>query len=145
MTARTIRHEFVETIPDELDDGVVYVCIPYATAVHRCACGCGGEVVTPFTPTDWRLIFDGKTISLHPSIGNWSFPCQSHYWIRDGVIEWAPKWSRDRIARGRRADQVRKTGYFDSGARITADELDDARPSARRRLWSRLLGRLFGR
>jgi hypothetical protein len=49
----------------------------------KCACGCGKEVVTPLSATDWKLIFDGKTVSLDPSIGNWGFPCRSHYWVRN--------------------------------------------------------------
>jgi hypothetical protein len=36
-----IRHEFVEFIPKERQEGVLYVSIPYATAVHNCFCGCG--------------------------------------------------------------------------------------------------------
>jgi Family of unknown function (DUF6527) len=80
MTRRTtIQHQFVDTVPDALQEGVVYVCIPYTTAVHRCLCGCGEEVVTPIRPTGWSLTFDGVTVSLHPSIGNWDFPCRSHY------------------------------------------------------------------
>jgi hypothetical protein len=84
-----ISHEFVDTIPEHLEDDVVYVSIPFATAVHRCCCGCGHEVVTPLHPRRWSLIFDGETISLTPSIGNWSFPCRSHYWIRAGRIHTA--------------------------------------------------------
>jgi len=34
-------------------------------------------VVTPLSPTGWSLIFDGETVSLYPSIGNWNFPCRS--------------------------------------------------------------------
>ena len=80
----TISHEFVDVIPGHLDEGILYICIPYTTAVHKCFCGCGHEVVTPLAPRQWSLIFDGETISLTPSIGNWSFPCRSHYWIRAG-------------------------------------------------------------
>jgi hypothetical protein len=58
-------------------------------------------VVTPFTPKDWELRFDGETVSLSPSIGNWSFACQSHYWIRWNRIEWAPRWSAAQIGRAR--------------------------------------------
>jgi Family of unknown function (DUF6527) len=68
-----LTHEFVEYIPDELKDGVLYVSMPFATVAHKCCCGCGKEVVTPLSPTDWTLIFDGKSITLDPSIGNWSF------------------------------------------------------------------------
>jgi Family of unknown function (DUF6527) len=76
---QTYSFQFVEFMPKLLDDGVLYVSMTYATASHRCFCGCGMKVVTPLSPTDWRLTFDGDSLSLHPSIGNWSYPCRSHY------------------------------------------------------------------
>lgn len=109
-----LTHEFVEYIPDCLADGVIYVSIPYATAVHKCCCGCGNEVITPITPTDWELTFDGQSISLSPSIGNWNFACKSHYWIRRNRIIWAPSWSRERINFGRAFDALVKERYFES-------------------------------
>lgn len=104
----TISHEFVDTIPDHLEHGVVYVSIPYATAVHSCCCGCGYEVVTPLHPLQWSLIFDGETVSLTPSIGNWSFPCGSHYWIRAGHVRKARPFTNTEIAnlRGHRNAQL---------------------------------------
>lgn len=93
--------EFVETVPDRAQPGVLYVSIVYATAVHLCACGCGLEVVTPLTPRDWKLIFDGETVSLLPSIGNWGFPCQSHYWVKNNRVQWARKWSLAEIQAAR--------------------------------------------
>jgi hypothetical protein len=110
--AVAVRHEFVEYIPAELRDGVVYVSIQFATAVHRCCCGCGNYVVTPITPTDWKLIFDGETISLDPSIGNWSFPCRSHYWIRRNQVKWAAQWSHREIEVGRTLEQRAKENYY---------------------------------
>ena len=81
-----LTHEFVEFIPDELKEGIVYVSVMFATVAHKCCCGCGREVVTPLSPTDWKLIYDGQSVSLEPSIGNWSFACQSHYWIRGNRV-----------------------------------------------------------
>jgi hypothetical protein len=107
-----LRHEFVEFIPDELERGTLYISIRFATAFHLCVCGCGNKVVTPIRPTDWVLIFDGKTISLHPSIGNWSFACQSHYWIRNSRAIWAKRWSQREIEAGRRGDRMTKEAYF---------------------------------
>jgi hypothetical protein len=109
-----LKHEFVEFIPEDLKQGTVYISIRFATASHLCACGCKNKVVTPLTPTDWKLIFEGKTISLDPSIGNWSFACQSHYWIRNNCVRWAPKWSQKKIDRGRARDQSAKEKYFRS-------------------------------
>ena len=84
----TIRHVFTDRLPDELDDGVAYVSMRYTVAIHMCCCGCRNKVVTPVNPEAWELTFDGKTISLYPSIGNSSLPCRSHYWIRRNRIEW---------------------------------------------------------
>ena len=107
-----LRHEFVEFIPDELEQRTIYISIRFATASHLCLCGCGNKVVTPIRPTDWKLIFDGKTVSLDPSIGNWNFACQSHYWIRNNRVKWAPKWSREQIERGRHLDRDATKRYF---------------------------------
>jgi Family of unknown function (DUF6527) len=108
-----LKHEFVEFIPENLDEGTVYVSIRFATASHKCCCGCGNKVVTPIRPTDWKLIFDGKTVSLDPSIGNWSFPCRSHYWIRNNHVRWAGQWSAAEIDAGRAHDQIAKQQYFE--------------------------------
>ena len=61
-----MQHRFVEIIPDAVEDGVLYISLKYCTAIHKFVCGCGNEVVTPISPTDWKLIFDGKTVSLSP-------------------------------------------------------------------------------
>lgn len=105
---KKLRHAFVEFIPEELEEGVIYVSLPHATATHLCACGCGREVITPISPTDWQLTFDGESVSLKPSIGNWSYPCQSHYWLERGRIRWAPKWSREKIEARRAIDRRAK-------------------------------------
>jgi len=119
-----IQHKFVEFIPDRLENGILYVSITHATVLHKCCCGCGNEVVTPLSPTDWKLTYDGKAISLYPSIGNWSFPCQSHYWIRDNKVIWAPKWSKKQIEEGRLKDSLAKKSYFDN---IEPQEKDNKR------------------
>jgi hypothetical protein len=109
---QTLTHQFVEHFPEELKQGVIYVSIPYATVAHKCCCGCGHEVVTPLSPTDWELSFDGKTVSLDPSIGNWSFPCKSHYWIIRNTVRWTRRWSEKEIEKGRARDQSAKKKYL---------------------------------
>jgi hypothetical protein len=42
--------------------------------------------------------FDGETITLMPSIGNWELPCRSHYYIWKDTAEWASRYSEDEIA-----------------------------------------------
>lgn len=104
--------QFVEFIPETLEHGVLYVSQRYATAVHKCCCGCDHEVVTPLTPTDWSLAFDGKFVSLAPSVGNWSLPCRSHYVIRKNQVLWAGAMSERQINKGRAFDRAEKIAYF---------------------------------
>lgn len=90
---KILQHKFVEFIPDVLEEGILYISIEYCTAIHKCVCGCGNEVVTPISPTDWEITFNGKSVSLSPSIGNWNFDCKSHYWIKNNTIKHVIKWS----------------------------------------------------
>lgn len=106
-----IKHEFVDIIPDYLEEGMLYISIKYATAIHLCACGCKNEVVTPFSPIDWQLTFDGQTVSLSPSIGNWSFPCKSHYYIKNDRIIHVRKWTEKEVKAGRKEDKKLKSRY----------------------------------
>lgn len=136
-----LRHEFVEYIPEGPENGVLYVSMPYATAVHNCCCGCGREVVTPFSPTDWKLLFDGESVSLTPSIGNWSFDCQSHYWIERDVVRWAGRWSREEVEAGRRRDQIAKAHQYGNSG--TA-EPPVGSTSSKRSWWGRMADWVFG-
>ncbi|MFZ5693225.1 MAG: DUF6527 family protein [Pseudomonadota bacterium] len=99
-------------MPDSLDDGVVYVAMEYRTAVHKCFCGCGSEVATALSPTDWKLTYDGVSVSLYPSIGNWALDCQSHYWIDRNAVKWAGQWSKEQIEAGRVHDRMVKDRYY---------------------------------
>lgn len=94
----SFAHKFVEVIPRVLDERVLYVSIEHAIAVHLCACGCGRKVVTPLAPIHWKLIFDGRSVSLTPSIGNHAFPCKSHYWIECGKVCWSYEMSDEEVA-----------------------------------------------
>lgn len=105
MRLTQIRPEFVSLAPDVLEPGVVYVSMEYATVLHLCCCGCGNQVVTPLSPARWHLWFDGKTITLNHSIGNWSFLCQSHYWIERNQVLWSRPFNQAEIAGVRRRDR----------------------------------------
>ncbi|MGH7484673.1 MAG: DUF6527 family protein, partial [bacterium] len=85
--------------------------IPFANIAHGCACGCGREVITPLAPTEWRMTFNGRNITIHPSIGNWSFPCRSHYWIRNNAVEWSYDMSTAEIETVRRRTQAERSRY----------------------------------
>jgi hypothetical protein len=126
-----VRAEFVEFIPAALKEGVVYVSQKYSTASHLCCCGCGNKVVTPLKPGGWKLTTVRNSITLYPSIGNWNFPCKSHYWIRRNRVEWAAQFSRERIDAVRRSDALARQQHFD---RLQEPES----------LWRRMMRRLFG-
>ncbi len=81
--------EFVETMSETKENGVLYISDRFKLAIHLCVCGCGYEVVTPFgSPSGWQLSREGDQITLSPSIGNFQFPCKSHYFIRSNKVEW---------------------------------------------------------
>ncbi|MES9995733.1 DUF6527 family protein [Desulfovibrio aminophilus] len=112
MRYKRLEHRFVEYIPEKLEPGVLYISMEYATAAHSCCCGCGEEVVTPFTPTDWKMTFDGETVSLNPSIGNWNLPCRSHYVIDRGKVIMARPWTNKQIEAERRRDRIAKAKFY---------------------------------
>lgn len=109
---KTIKPVFVDFIPEQLDDGFLYISQEYKTAIHKCACGCGAEVVTPLVPTEWSIQVYGDAVTLSPSIGNWSITCRSHYWIRNNQIVWSGSMTQEQINRGRMMDRLSKDAYF---------------------------------
>ncbi|CAG2535033.1 hypothetical protein MAR621_00147 [Maribacter dokdonensis] len=125
---KILKHKFVNNIPDIIEDNVLYVSIEYETVIHNCACGCGNEVVTPLSPSDWSLTFNGETISLEPSIGSWSLECKSHYWITNNNVRWSHKYSSAEIEKVREVDLEDKLKYYDSSNSTSdnnsADELE---------------------
>lgn len=143
MLQPTVRHVFVEYVPSEREDGVVYVSIPYSTAVHNCLCGCGMKVVTPIRPDKWTLTYNGEAISLSPSIGNWSFRCQSHYWIRSGRVIEAGPMSQGAIEYGRVQDQALSERWHGLDQVSTVQTLPTHERTARKKrgFWAKLFGR----
>ena len=138
----TLKHEFVEFMPKEIKEGILYISLEYATASHKCCCGCGMRVVTPLHPTDWTLIDNGKSVSLDPSIGNWSFPCRSHYWIRNNKIIWAADWSQEQIEAGRAQDRRNKERYFGQGRQTHITGSSPKKPQ-RHSFWKRIFLKIF--
>lgn len=149
MRRETLRHKFVEFIPEVLEEGVVYVSIQYATISHTCCCGCAQEVVTPLSPTDWKLIFDGKTISLEPSIGNWGFACKSHYWIKRNQVQWSRVWTKAEVEAARLQNGAAKQVYYgDQLHRENQEQIPSqvtSPQSDRVSFWSRFWKRIKGK
>lgn len=132
-------HEFVRSFPDQLEEGVLYVSFEFGNTAHRCMCGCGQEVYAPLSPRDWTMIFDGDTVSLDPSIGNWSFPCSSHYWLDGGRVSWARQWSPAEIEHGRTLDRTRKSHHYGEGRSHTPDRPLEITKGLIAKILSRLL------
>lgn len=120
MRYTRLEHRFVENIPECLTSGVLYISMEYATAVHCCCCGCGEEVVTPFTPSEWKMTFDGETVSLSPSIGNWNFACRSHYFVQNGRVIEAANWTDEQVKTERHRDKAAKAIYYNAHERSAA-------------------------
>lgn len=141
MKERALIHQFVDYIPDVLDEGTLYISILCATVVHNCCCGCGNEVVTPLSPVDWKVVFDGETISLEPSVGNWSFECHSHYWIRNNQAQWAEQWSQERIDNVRYNEQAIRNRYYSTLSKQSENDItsNPMTISSKRRWWQKYL------
>ena len=136
MKLTQIRLERVHYMPEVLEPGVLYVSEEFDSVLHLCACGCGSKVSTPLGPTEWSFKDTPDGPTLDPSVGNWQLPCQSHYWIWAGRVEWSTKWSPKQIAAGRRHEEDKRRSYYAA--------LDRQRGGWWSRLWQRI-GDLLGR
>ena len=108
-----LEFEFVESIPSELQQRKLYICIRYRTTAHLCMCGCRNKVVHPLRPNRWSLTYDGSTVSIAPSIANDGLPCNSHYWIRRSRVDWYQPLTPQQADRAR----ARDAGLYDQAPR----------------------------
>jgi hypothetical protein len=117
---------FVQSFPTPMEPGILYIAPAYSTAGHVCPCGCGREVVTKLSPARWRVIFDGE-VSLKPSVAATGLPCNSHYFITRGKVDWRPQLDHLQAATAQSADR----------SAIEQHRTPVAQPP-RRRWWKRL-------
>lgn len=108
----TIVPEFVERVPHEIEEGIIYISTSVNTAVHLCPCGCKTEIVTPIDPSEWRFTYDGENISLYPSVGVWGAKCKSHYWIKMSQIEWSRTYTEEEINDVRNQERADNQEYY---------------------------------
>lgn len=128
LDLKRVTHAFVELMPPKLEPGVMYISIEYKTMVHLCCCGCGKKVVTPLSPTGWQFTYDGKSITISPSVGNWNLECQSHYWIEKSKVYWASQWPDWKISAGFARDGRIKREYFGEADDAMATNGAEAQP-----------------
>ena len=126
MTAQHYIAAFVDSFPAPMEPGTLYVSAKYSTAGHSCACGCGNEVVTKLSPAKWKIIYDGH-ISLEPSVGAIALPCNSHYFITHGKVDWHRGLTANQSVRAREADR-----------RSVEEHRTITRPSWFKRLWQQV-------
>jgi hypothetical protein len=112
----SLRPAYVEFIPKQLEDGVLYISQRFQTASHLCCCGCKTKIVTPLRNAEYKLTSKGDQVSLSPSIGNWDHPCQSHYWIENNAVILAAPMTKAQILAGRASDDAFRDAYFTKAA-----------------------------
>lgn len=96
--------QYVESFPTPMEPGALYVSLTYSTAGHICPCGCGREVVTKLSPARYKIIFDGE-VSLKPSVAATGLPCNSHYFITRGEVDWHAQLDSTQKARAQASDR----------------------------------------
>ncbi len=109
---RTLQLMHVEFLPSNLEEGILYVSKKYAVAGHLCPCGCQNKIITPLGHNEWKYKEKKSLPTLYPSIGNWQLPCQSHYWIIDGSVEWSNKWSQEKIKASAKVEEKKRKKYY---------------------------------
>ncbi len=142
MRLEHLRPKFVDSIPENLEEGLLYVSVRYRTASHLCACGCGNRIVTPIKPAKWKFTYDGESISLWPSVGNWQKGCKSHYVIRENEVQWSYQWSDAEIRCGRARDQAALREHYESKSRKVGANYSPASESGEANKLKKFLRRL---
>lgn len=127
----TIVPKFVDRVPSEIEEGIIYISTSVNTAIHLCPCGCKTEIVTPIDPSEWNFTYDGETITLHPSVGVWGAECKSHYWIRKNNIEWSRTYTDKEIDEVRKLERAENNQYY---IQLKSEYNPDSKESLLRRL-----------
>lgn len=125
MKTRTWTAVWIDDMPPSLKPGNLYISVKHRLTEHLCACGCGTEVSLPLSRSEWCIEYDGESVSIRPSIGNWRLPCRSHYIIEKGHTRWCLAWTEKEIRAGQARDREAKTA-------------DIARRRRKARWWSRI-------
>lgn len=90
MRINELRPVFCDSVPEDIEPGVLYISMKYGGCTHLCACGCGGKTYLRLGGDGWSLENNNGAVTLRPSIGNWSGenPHHAHYLITQNKIQW---------------------------------------------------------
>lgn len=101
----------VEQFPDSFLPGILYWSKKFKISAHLCACGCGDVINLPVDPANYSIRIDRGGPTLRPSVGNWNV-CNAHYFITNGEVRWAAKWTPEQIEAGREFEESRRETYY---------------------------------
>lgn len=101
----------VDRFPDTLGKEKLYWSKEFKITAHLCACGCGDVIYLPIGPTDYSIAVHDQGPTLRPSIGNWNV-CNAHYFITNGEVQWARKWTSQQIAVARAQEGCSQRGLL---------------------------------
>lgn len=76
-----------------LENDVLYIVDGPQYVEYNCPCGCGNVVMIPYyKPQEakkewgWTMREEAGRVTLSPSVYSTSWPCRSHYFIRENKI-----------------------------------------------------------
>lgn len=90
---RAYRLAFVSEEPPRLDRRTVYAIGENGHLWHvtfLCPCGCSSPISINLLPDDsprWRLTENNRIPTLSPSVQR-QVGCRSHFFLRNGTVEW---------------------------------------------------------
>ena len=87
------KYQTVDRIPKQLNEGIVYHNNDFELAALLCPCGCGHRI-TLLVPDSHQISSDKGLPSIYPSIAVCDAPCKSHFFIRQGRIDWMNAFSQ---------------------------------------------------
>ena len=115
MKIKSLHPKFVDHLPDILEEGILYISESFNISGHKCCCGCKEDVFLKLGPAKWHLKKNAQqSVSLSPSVGNWNYACQSHYWIRNNNIIEAGSMTDDEIEFVQNRDKRDRDAYIES-------------------------------
>ncbi|WEX08943.1 DUF6527 family protein [Chelativorans sp. AA-79] len=91
------RYLWVERIPTQMQEGVVYHTEEFELAGLLCACGCGHRI-TLLVPDSHQVWNEGGYATIRPSVGVFDAPCKAHYVITAGNVQWLPAFTSAQAA-----------------------------------------------
>ena len=134
-----MEHKFIDIIPIEIENNVLYISLKYNVTKHLCPCGCGSEIVATLSPVRYQLYYDGKTVSLTPSFGNWLHECKSHYLIKKDKVVWANPMSKNKMEAVIKKDKKEIKEYINKKKTKNLSEP----VSKKKSLFERIISRIF--